>query len=435
MIPERALVVGVGETGRSCIRYLNGKTELFVTDTRYGVDRSIDRHIDALQREFDDVEFVLPSTAVGFLDHRTSVFASPGIPLHDELLRAVTASGIGLTCDIELFLDEIDVPVIGITGTNGKSTTTALAANMLRNKGFVSGGNIGKPVLDLLDQDAKGFVLELSSFQLEKMQAPRLEAATILNLAEDHLDHHGSMEEYVLAKRRIYERCEVAVYNGADTSTAPLSATKSIAINADEHWRVCDKEIVVNGESIPTNALSLTGSSNHLNIVTAAALAHVCGADHSQLLDVACSQTTLPHRMELISEIGGVRYIDDSKATNVAATCSAIYGSGASSPNILLIAGGLSKGQRFEALRDPLSKFVKTLILLGQDAETIGRAIADTTESRCARSLEDAVQLAHALATRGDIVLLSPACASFDMFDDYQARGNAFAKAVHRLAI
>lgn len=434
MIPARALVVGVGATGLSCMRYLHGKAELFVTDTRFGADRSVNNRIDELKLEFSEAEYVLPNDALAVLNQQTCVVASPGIPLHDELLRAVTSGGYELTCDIDLFLDEVDVPIVGITGTNGKSTTTALAANMLKDKGFIAGGNIGTPVLNLLDEDANGFVLELSSFQLEKMKPPSLRAASILNISDDHLDHHGSMNDYELAKRRIYERCEVAVFNNDDPATKPWCECRSIVVNATNEWRVGDREIVIDGESISVDALQLMGSSNHLNIVIAAALAHACGADHQTLVDAACAQTTLPHRLELVSETNGVRYVNDSKSTNVAAACSAITGFGSSAPNILLIAGGIGKGQRFEPLAKPLSQFVKALILIGQDANTIGRAIKGSTETLCAKTLNDAVELAHSLAVAGDIVLLSPACASFDMFDDFQDRGNEFVEAVHGLA-
>ena len=190
MIPDRVLVVGIGSTGESCIRFLSGRTDLYVTDTRVGREDSISRRFRDLQQKYGDAKFIEPQDISAVLNSNMVVFASPGIPLHDPVFDAVRARGSRISCDIELFCDLVDVPLIGVTGTNGKTTATDLISCMLRSKGFISGGNIGKPVLDLLEKPESGYVIEISSFQLEKMDPPRLRGATVLNITEDHQDHH-----------------------------------------------------------------------------------------------------------------------------------------------------------------------------------------------------------------------------------------------------
>lgn len=434
MIPDRALVVGIGSTGESCTRFLNGRTDLYVTDTRIGREEWISSRLKDLQGRYPDTEFIKPQDVAAIADSNTVAYASPGVPLHDPVISAIRARGAHISCDVELFCDLVDVPLIGITGTNGKTTTTELTANMLRSKGFVAGGNIGTPVLDLLDAPSSGYVLELSSFQLEKMDAPRLNSATILNITEDHQDHHRTFAEYAATKARIYERCDVAVYNENDSRTKPTIETSAISVNGSNDWSVRAREIVVAGESVATKNLPLTGAQNHLNVVVAAALAHVCGANAKQLVETAISYEGLPHRMQLIKEIEGVRYINDSKATNVAATRAALESLSNGSPNIVLLAGGDAKGASFESLLDPIRNHAKAAILFGRDAKMIAEAVGDATESVFSESLEVAVTHARNLAKPGDVVLLSPACASFDMFSDYAHRGNQFISIVEEMA-
>ena len=430
MIPNRALVVGIGATGESCIRFLNDRTDLYVTDTRVGQDDSITSQFRDLQLKYNSVEFVTPYDVMTILDSNTVIYASPGIPLHDPVFDTVRSRGSRISCDIELFCELVDAPLIGVTGTNGKTTTTNLVANMLRSKGYASGGNIGKPVLDLLEKPRRGYVLEMSSFQLEKMNPPRLKGATVLNITEDHQDHHRTFDEYAAAKARIYEKSDVAVYNTNDSRTKPLRHMSAIAVNATDDWCVREDEIVIAGETVPTSNLQLTGQQNHLNIVIAAALAHVCGADTNELVETATSFEGLPHRMQLIAEIEGVRYVNDSKATNIAATCAALESLSNGNANVLLLAGGDGKGASFDALADPVHHHAKAAILFGRDATKISAVIGDATTCVYAESLEVAVMQAREFATPGDVVLLSPACASFDMFSNYEQRGNHFSSIV-----
>ena len=433
MIPDRALVVGVGTTGESCIRFLDGRTDLYVTDTRVGPDDSINNQFEDLQQTHNNAEFIKPEDASKVLDSNTTVFASPGIPMHDPIFDAVQASGARISCDVDLFCDLVDVPLIGVTGTNGKTTTTELTTQMLNSKGFVSGGNIGNPVLDLLENPSAGYVLEISSFQLEKMKSPRLGGATVLNITEDHLDHHRTFEEYAAIKKRIYEQSSIAVYNARDPISKPLSRTSEIPVNGTKDWCVTDREIVVAGTSVSRERLRLKGAQNHLNVVIAAALAHVCGAEVEELVEIATTYEGLPHRMQLVAEIEGVRYVNDSKATNIAATRAALEALSNGTPNVLLLAGGEGKGASFDALSDPLRHHAKVAILFGRDASRIAAAVRDATKYVFSDSMEAAVMTAREIARHGDVVLLSPACASFDMFSNYVERGNQFISTVRAL--
>ena len=433
MIPDRALVVGVGATGESCTRFLSGRTEVYVTDTRAGREDSISDRFQELQLKYADAKFISPKDVATNIDSNTVVYASPGIPLHDPIFDVIRSCGSRISCDIELFCELVDVPLIGVTGTNGKTTTTELITDMLRSKGFVAGGNIGKPVLDLLEHPAPGYVLEISSFQLEKMKPPRLNGATVLNITADHLDHHRSFDEYATAKARIYERCELAVYNADDPYTKPSADISAIPVNGTNDWCTRHDEIVIAGEILPAEKLHLKGPQNHLNAVIAAALAHGCGADVSELVNAVVSFEGLPHRMQLVAELEGVRYVNDSKATNVAATCAALESLSNGSPNVLLLAGGDAKGARFEELVEPIRQHTKSAILFGRDASTIAAAIGEAGEYVYAESLELAVMRAKELAEPGDVVLLSPACASFDMFTNYVQRGNHFMSVVEGL--
>ena len=433
MIPDRALVVGFGATGESTARFLEGRTELFVTDTRLDTSEDLVARRALIEAACPSAQFIRPSDVHRVVDEHVVVYASPGVPLHDPLLREVSSRGARISCDVELFLEQIDVPVLGVTGTNGKTTTTALLASMLEKQGYVAGGNIGTPVLDLLGQPASGYVLELSSFQLEKMRPPRLHGATILNISPDHLDHHGTMGAYREAKRRIYEACDVAVFNQFDCAARTSTAPRAIAINESSDWRIREDAIVIGGTDVPIDEFKLTGQHNLLNILSASALAHISGVAIDEIVESARKFTGLPHRMQLIAERDGVRYVNDSKATNIDATRVAIQSLSNRRRNIVLLAGGESKVKQFNALGHDIRVHVKVALLFGRDADQIAAVCGTSPQVIKVESLADAVERAHAMAEPGDVVLLSPACASFDMFEDYAARGNSFIAAVNTL--
>ena len=430
---DRAFIVGMGSTGASCLRYLQGKMQLFLTDTRMAENPAIEAELNKHAADIAGVECIKPLLLGNLLTETDTVYVSPGVPLHDPICRDIRHSGAKLSCDIELFLENVNEPVIGITGTNGKSTTTDLVARMLEPHCFKTGGNIGTPALDLLSDPANGYVLELSSFQLEKMHPPSLECATVLNITPDHLDHHRSFDAYAASKHRIYEHCDTAVFDNADPICVPSACNESIAINGRRDWCVNERSVMIAGEELSTDGMLLSGAKNYLNIVTASALAHTCGASFTDIVETVRTYEGLPHRTQLVAEVDDVSYINDSKATNVAATEAALANFGSNAKNLVLLAGGEGKDAMFSTLQDSLKRTTKMVVLFGRDADAIANAIHGSVPVTFADTLNHAVDRARQIAQAGDVVLLSPACASFDMFQDYQDRGRQFEQLVRAL--
>jgi UDP-N-acetylmuramoylalanine--D-glutamate ligase len=368
--------------------------------------------------------------------------------LRSCLLQPARDAQIEMASDIDLFCEVAQAPIIAITGTNGKSTVTSLVGHLLRSLGKSPGvgGNLGEPALDLLNDERDGYVIELSSFQLERLDRHRFQAATVLNISEDHLDRHGSLQAYGLSKQRIYRDCQLAVANRADPRTFPSadlsegSVGRIVSFGLDapgpNDWGIVDGCLSRGVDSLlPVEDLPIAGRHNELNVLAAFALVWGDGVDAAALADAVRSFSGLPHRCERVAEIAGVSYINDSKATNVGATIAALHGLGDSSrPGLVLIAGGEGKGADFAPLREVVGRFVKHVILLGADASAIERALASVVGVSHANSMADAVAGASRLAERGDLVLLSPACASFDMFENFSDRGDRFATAVRELA-
>ena len=429
---ERAtIVLGLGATGRSCIRHLAERERVLVFDTRPAPPG-----LDALRRDFPAVEVLAPSAWPAALREATRVVASPGIALDHCLLQAARAASVSVTSDIELFLAEAKAPVIGITGTNGKSTVTTLVGRLLaadgRNAGV--GGNLGRPALNLLAEERDVYVLELSSFQLERLTRPALAVAAVLNVSADHMDRHTDLDAYAACKRRIYDGAGRAVFNADDPRTTPPGDLGAIGVNGDSDWRLDGDALVLNGRSSPTAEFALQGRHNHFNILAAAAIAHQAGVDVAHRLNALTTFAGLPHRGQRIAAIDSVAYIDDSKATNVGACLAALEGFGNGARNIVLIAGGDAKGASFASLKDAVARHVSQLVLLGRDADLLATALGEETRICRARTMRDAVRLARAAAHSGDIVLLAPACASFDMYANFEERGDAFAAQVRALS-
>ena len=421
------LVLGLGATGRSCVEFLHGRGPVAVCDTREDAP-------------FGDIA-PLRSGAVKRLKPRAvrwedfaRVVVSPGIPLQHCMVRQARAAGLQLIGDIDLFLDAAAAPVVGITGTNGKSTVTALVGELLRAGGEEArvGGNLGVPALDLLDDGAQRYVLELSSFQLERLQRGGLDVACVLNVSADHLDRYPSVAAYAAAKRRIYRDCRAAVYAGADPATHPQAGTLGIALGADAGWRVDGHALVLDGERRDLRNFSLPGRHNAENLLAAAAIASLCGVQPGRCEAALSAFRGLPHRCAEAGRIGAVRFVNDSKATNVGACAAALAGLGKERKDIVLIAGGDGKGAAFDALKPPVAAHARHVVLLGQDAERLAQALAGAAPLSRAANMEQAVAQALAAARPGGTVLLSPACASFDMFEGFAARGDAFAAAVAR---
>jgi UDP-N-acetylmuramoylalanine--D-glutamate ligase len=356
------------------------------------------------------------------------------------------AKGISIVGDIECFAREIKAPVIAITGTNGKSTVTTLVGEMARAAGFVVAvaGNIGLPVLDLLDDGINYdlWVLELSSFQLDLIASLLPLAATILNVTPDHLDRHHHLKAYIEAKQRVYREAKTVIYNRDDQKTLPsrhgnwLMSSYGLDAPAPEHWGLIESDGVsylAYGQEklLSVDKLRIKGRHNWQNALAACALSHAAGIEHDKMITVLQHFSGLPHRSQWVRTVNGVDWINDSKGTNIGATISAISGIGGSlRGKIVLIAGGQGKGADFKELRAPMADYVRSVVLIGEDADKIERALSDVVDVIRASSLDVAVSLANAQAQSGDVVLLSPACASWDMFKDYRHRGDVFSAAV-----
>jgi UDP-N-acetylmuramoylalanine--D-glutamate ligase len=346
--------------------------------------------------------------------------------------------------DIELFARAALAPVVGITGTNGKSTVTTLLGRMAQRAGRRArvGGNLGEPALALLDPTAELYVLELSSYQLDTAESLTLQAATVLNVTPDHLDRYDTLADYAASKARIFRRCGTAVLNADDplvalmASTAPRRLRFSLdpASGADYTLRSHEGAPWLARGTEPLlglGELKLSGRHNAANALAALALGEALALPRAALLAELREFPGLPHRTAWVADIAGVRYIDDSKGTNVGATLAAV--SGLPGP-LVLIAGGDGKGQDFRPLAPALRGKVRRAVLIGRDAQRLGTALAGACEIEYGATLEAAVRAAAACARPGDTVLLSPACASLDMFRDYEQRGEVFAAAVRELA-
>jgi UDP-N-acetylmuramoylalanine--D-glutamate ligase len=383
------------------------------------------------------------------------VVASPGVPLDAPGFAEARARGVPIVGELELAVRRISRPIVAVTGTNGKTTTTSLIGHLLaaaRLRACVA-GNIGTPLLDALAEAdaADAVVLEVSSFQIDTTPSLAPEVGVWLNVTQDHLDRHGTFENYVASKARLFEQMSEAgygIYNAADGAVAkamgsarcrrlPFDATTARAPSSDEGgaWS-SGGELVVQlpGREAHRYALGrvqLSGVHNRENMLAALLAAELCGAEPALLAEGLATFRGLPHRVELVAEAGGVRYFDDSKGTNVGATIRALEGF---AEPVVLIAGGLGKGADFAPLAPAVRGKVKRLVLIGEAAGAIERALAGAAPAVRAASMEEAVAKAAEAAAPGEVVLLSPACASFDMFRDYAHRGECFAAAVRKLA-
>ncbi|MCC7199501.1 MAG: UDP-N-acetylmuramoyl-L-alanine--D-glutamate ligase [Gammaproteobacteria bacterium] len=434
-----SVVVGLGKTGVSCVRHLAAHGhELRVTDSRANPPGLAELAVIA-----PGARVATGGFDVALLDGADQVVVSPGVSLREPLLQEAVRRGLDVVGDVELFAREVSGRVVAITGTNGKSTVTTLVGEMARVAGLETrvGGNLGEPALDLLrGAAAELYVLELSSYQLETTRSLATEAAVVLNLTPDHMDRYSDMAEYGAAKARIYERCATAVVNIDDefVRVMPRPGQRSVTmslVDASADYRLEAGEggpwLVACGEPVmPLSAVAMPGLHNASNALAALALGDACGLPRSAMREVLGQFTGLPHRTQLVAERRGVRWIDDSKGTNVGATLAAV--AGLSGP-LVVIAGGDGKGQDFSPLAPAFSGKVRHCVLIGRDAAAVGAALAGTCSVEYAATLEDAVAAADRASVAGDTVLLSPACASLDMFRDYAHRGQVFAAAAQGL--
>lgn len=428
---QRVGVIGYGVTGKSVVAHLlrQGKTPV-VIDTRPEPDDFNTRgeHFFAVDRwpEAELCDAVL----------------SPGLAMDAPLVQSALEHGVELCSDIDLFFDRVQQPVIGVTGTNGKSTVVSLAGHLLASAGYrvAVGGNLGTAALDLLIDPQDIYVLELSSFQLERSREHAYAVAVILNISEDHADQHGGMDAYVEAKHRIYSAALKKVLNRDDAVAQPRDLTVSTDNTSFGQqasatgWGVLvdgSHTYIAHGEQRVADVadLSLSGLHNHLNVAATCALVEDW-LTHEQIAAGLKSFTGLAHRFETIAESSGVRFVNDSKATNVGATEAALAGFDMPG-SVVLIAGGDAKGADLTPLVAPLRAVVDRVLAIGRDAEQVLQVAhaAGVQAQRCA-DLQVAVEAAFNHAVAGQTVLLSPACASLDMFTNYAARGDEFRQAV-----
>ena len=428
-------VVGLGATGLSIARYLHRK-ELKATffDTR-----TEPPGVDELRSLFPDAQLLLGS--VKLPSHVRRVIASPGVSDSHPIFRDARTARVEIVSDIELFVREAQAPFIAITGSNGKSTVTTLLYHMCRAAGLkvYAGGNLGEPALDLLEKPTpQVYVLELSSFQLQRTTNLPARVSILLNVTPDHLDWHASVNEYRAAKYRVFREAKAAVFNRADATAAAAAkvAERTISFGADEPGegqyglRVDDGvTYLARGDKLllSTDDLAMYGRHNQLNALAALAAGSLAGLDLASMLMVLCEFPGLPHRMEFVRQVGGVDYVNDSKATNVAAAVAAVD---SVDGELVLVAGGDGKGGDFRPLADALENKLRAAVLIGKDAQAISDALDTVHPVYFADDMNEAVDTASAYAEPGDTVLLAPACASLDQYRNYMARGDAFAEAV-----
>ncbi len=439
------VVVGLGKTGLSCVRYLKRKGEkVAVTDTRDDPPG-----LNELLEEFSDVQLALGGLDAELIAKADEIILSPGVALASDALKGALQRGVQVSGDIELFCREIRQPIVAITGSNAKSTVTTLVGEMVKEAGHsvVVAGNIGLPVLDVLamPERADFYVLELSSFQLETTHSLKAEVATILNISPDHLDRYPSMKEYIAAKHRIYRGARQTVFNAEDAETRPhpmfterdwrftvnAPGTRTFGLQEKDGatWLGLEKTTLM-----PAADVRIKGRHNQANALAALALGNAIGLPMASMLKTLRTFSGLPHRCQWVRERHGVHWYNDSKGTNVGAAVAAIEGIGGDiSGKVVLIAGGDGKGADFLELREPASRFLKAAVLIGRDADKLATVLNGRCDVIRAGSLQQAIDAAAAVAVAGDSVLLSPACASFDMFKGYDDRGTQFMNGVNAL--
>ncbi|WP_437883480.1 UDP-N-acetylmuramoyl-L-alanine--D-glutamate ligase [Pseudomonas sp. LRF_L74] len=437
------IVVGLGKSGMSLVRFLARQGVRFaVADTRANPPE-----LATLQRDYPQVEVRCGELDVDFLCRASELYVSPGLALATPALREAAARGVRMSGDIDLFARHAKAPIVAITGSNAKSTVTTLVGEMAQVAGLkvAVGGNLGEPALDLLAADVELYVIELSSFQLETTESLSAEVATCLNVSEDHMDRYDGMQQYHLAKHRIFRGAHQVVVNRDDALSRPLVGdqvprwTFGLGRPDFKGFGLIEE----GGEKylafqfatlMPARELKIRGAHNQANALAALALGHAVGLPFEPMLQTLRRFAGLPHRCQWLRERNGVDYYDDSKATNVGAALAAIDGLGADiDGKLVLIAGGDGKGADFSALRAPVARYCRAVVLLGRDAELIAQALGDDVPLVRAANLDDVALRCAELAQPGDAVLLSPACASLDMFKNYEERGRLFAQAVEGL--
>ena len=442
-----SVIVGLGSTGLSCAKYFASKGKPYkVVD-----NRDDPPGLSALIEQFPATEYEVGGFFLDTFKNAKELVVSPGINLNTSEIVAARRAGVPVTGDIDIFSKLVTTPIIGITGSNGKSTVVSILAEILKKAGkkYGLGGNLDganfKPALDLLGEGKKDFyVLELSSFQLETTEKLSAEVAAILNLSPDHMDRYETLEEYHRAKLRVFNGCKQVLINRDDDYSYPQTnlglpvwdygfsrpGANGLGLLEEDG----DQYLAFQFEKlVSVNELRVFGQHNIKNVLAAAGLAMSLGIDMKYIRAAIKEFEGLPHRCQWVANIRGVEFYNDSKGTNVGATMAAVEGLGQIiSGHILLIAGGISKGADFRPLVPMINRWGKEVILIGQDAVEMAANFDNDIQTYFANNMQDAVSVALEHAAPGDAVLLSPACASFDMFQNFQERGQAFIQSVGR---
>jgi UDP-N-acetylmuramoylalanine--D-glutamate ligase len=433
---KRYLIVGLGKTGQSVLRFCKREQiDCVAFDTRSSLSA-----LSELKKSYPRVDFYLKDFPEEGFSGIDTVVVSPGVPLETPVIQTAKRLGLSVVGDIEIFAQSIKKPVVAITGTNGKSTVTTMVGDILMAAGYKVAvcGNIGEPVLDTLIEPHDVWVLELSSFQLETVFSLQPAVGCFLNAAPDHLDRHLTFADYVKAKQRIYQASSHQIFNDSDANTLPhhKKDARSFGLTEDAYYgvKMLDGEtyFAINRKVLfPVNFLKVKGKHNQANGLAALAITDAFGVDVDIIQKALIDFRGLAHRCQWIREDNGVSWVNDSKGTNVGATLAALAGlSECIKGKFIWIAGGQGKGADFEPLSSSVAGFVRLAILMGEDKEKIGKALKKETKIRYVNSMQEAVSLARQHAKPGDCVLLSPACASFDMFDSFVHRGDEFVKTV-----
>ena len=490
-VREHSYVVGgLGVTGQACVRFLLQKqatVKAFDTRANFTLVTDPDSDLDTDMQAFMAEKVTCNALSEDYFDGVDTLVLSPGLALNIEQVALAQKCGVEVIGDVELFArlnasTSGATPakrVVGITGSNGKTTVTLLVNHLLKNCGVksIEAGNVGRPVLEALQSDADVVVMELSSFQLETTSSLVLEAATVLNISDDHLDRHGTLEAYIDAKHRIFDNAKSAVvwrdgefvapYEQLITDAKGIAASNAVSdgvSNAISNESLASKNIVEYGlgesttgfaiasfcgdgstlgdeqslhvtfkgeKLIALSDIHLAGMHNVLNIMAALGICLQLGVSPALAVKHLHSFKAAPHRCVEIARVNDIRYIDDSKATNIGATIAALEGLAPTiQGKLILIAGGDAKGADIASLSPYLTKYVSHVFALGKDAHLFEKSFAHTTR---VATMKDAVKAATRLAAPGDVVLLSPACASLDMFKNYMHRGDVFKQDVHDL--
>lgn len=433
------LVVGIGLTGLSCIRYLLECGErVGAIDTRQNPPE-----LEQLQKQYPQVPFFTGGFDSPLLDRADELIVSPGVSLKEPALAKRIAQGVPAIGDVELFARNVQKPIIAITGSNGKTTVTSLMGKMVADAGYAVEvcGNIGQPVLTAIAKPLPDFyVAELSSFQLETTYSLKPLTAVVLNVCQDHMDRYETYEDYYQAKRRIYRDCRYPVINADEPqiwqNLSFQSAPLTFSIQAQQGFCLREHEgefyLALDDQLLlPVKKLQFCQRYEYQNALAALALGSAAGLPLNSMLKTLQNFQGLPHRCQAVGEYHGVRWFNDSKGTNVGATIAALLSIGSSkSARLFLIAGGDSKKADLSALIGPVCRYVDHLILLGQDAPLLEQLFQSKLPLTKVNSMQEAVNFAAQSAQANDVVLLSPACASLDMFKNYAHRGEVFVQAI-----